>query len=163
MAFAAWPHLAGAFFPIRSVQHSDPAWTGSCEQGEPSWAPARKSLGSPGSMAQGTTVGMYWEPVGCTDRLSRIWPVLFPEFRTQANQNSCPIWFSLVSSQLFLSIFEKKKKKKKPHNIYKYGEWNPQTFSGKLGPGREKSDGELEIKSQNVNTKGKLNVIFLNT
>lgn len=33
MAFAAWPHLAGAFFPIRSVQHSDPAWTGSCEQG----------------------------------------------------------------------------------------------------------------------------------
>lgn len=132
-------------------------WAGGAELGT-----CKEVFGSPGSMAQGTTVGMYWEPVGCTDRLSRIWPVLFPEFRTQANQNSCPIWFSLVSSQLFLSIFEKKKKKK-PHNIYKYGEWNPQTFSGKLGPGREKSDGELEIKSQNVNTKGKLNVIFLNT
>lgn len=61
------------------------------------------------------------------------------------------------------SPFLKRKKKKKPHNIYKYGEWNPQTFSGKLGLGREKSDGELEIKSQNVNTKGKLKVVFLNT
>lgn len=36
-------------------------------------------------------------------------------------------------------------------------------FSGKSGPDREMSDGELEIKSLSVNMKRDLKVIFLNT
>lgn len=36
-------------------------------------------------------------------------------------------------------------------------------FLGKPGPGREMSDGELEIKSLSVNMERDLKVIFLNT
>lgn len=162
MAFAAWPHLAGAFFPIRSVQHSDPAWTGSCEQGELSWAPARKSLGHPGAWLRAPR----W---GCTGNqwVVQTGSVGYGQCFFQNSGLGLTKTAALYDSALWVlncfSPFLKRKKKKKPHNIYKYGEWNPRTFSGKLGPGREKSDGELEIKSQNVNTKGKLNVIFLNT